>query len=141
MAKNKMGFEGQIYYGTAGSTASTQLTNARDITFSMEPSKGDTTVRGTGASPPIGSARVTRRDITLEFSMLHDNTDSALEALRTAAFAATPVAIRLIDEAGGKGFDGDVNLTPSEDMNMAGEQIITFTCDPNRELREPTLYT
>ena len=58
MAVKKMGFEGKIYYGTAGSTASNELTNSRDITYGFDTGDGETTVRGDGsASSPSRSSQ------------------------------------------------------------------------------------
>ena len=40
MANVKMGFEGQIFYGTAGSTGATQILNFRDANYNLDVEKG-----------------------------------------------------------------------------------------------------
>lgn len=139
MAK-RMGFQGIAYYGAAGSTASTQLTNSRDITYSLTTSKGNTTVRGDGSAPPIHYESVTERITSITIQMVNESTDAALEAMRVAAFAGNPIAIRLKDHSSGKGFDGDVILEESEPYPLNGEQVIDFTCTPNNNSRSASLY-
>lgn len=138
----KMGFEGLIYYGVAGSTAATQLTNNRDITYNMTTEKGNTTVRGTGASPPIQTESVTLRVASIEFTQLNkaDADDASLASMKTAAYGGTVIALRTKDYSAGKGFDGDVILEVSHPYLLAGEQVVTFTAVPTYATRAPSLY-
>lgn len=129
----RMGYEGKAYYGTAGSTAATELTNSRDISFALSTEKGDTTVRGSSGVPKKTS-RVTQLSVDdIEIVLLNDNSDTSLEAMRVAAAAGTPVAIRLKDYSSGKGFDGDCVLAFSQPYPLAGEQVVTMTCTPTKE--------
>src|SRR5688572_7844028 len=108
----RMGFEGKIYYGVAGAEATTEITNSRDITYTIDTEEGDTTVRGDGSGPPIETGRVTIRKVSaLTWQMTNTTGDATLLALWAAAAAGTPVAIRTKDKAAGKGFDGDVYLS------------------------------
>lgn len=141
MGVTKMGYEGEIYYGVAGSTATTKITNSRDITISVDAERGDTTVRGAGAAPPVGTGQVTGVNFSCDWSMLEKSTDSTLEALKGAATSGTPVALRLKDHSAGKGFDGDVTLNMKKGKPLKGEQTIDFTAEPTGEsTREPSLY-
>lgn len=140
MAK-KMGFEGVLYYGAAGSTASTQITNRRDVNINTETEKGDTTTAGAGSSVPIGTSRVSRVNISIEWTMLEDASDTTLEALKVAAAAGSPVALRTKDYAAGKGFDGDVVLDVRKGLPIAGEQTVQFTATPCDDNRAPIVYT
>lgn len=140
MAVKKMGFEGLIYYGAAGSTASGQLTNSQDITVSYDNEEGATTVRGSGSAVPINTSRVTAKTVSIEWTMLVKSDDTYLEALRTAEAAGTPVAIRLKDYSAGKGFDGDCILSMQHGMPLKGEQTVRFTAKPNDDTRTPSLY-
>lgn len=136
-----MGFEGLLYYGVAGATATTLLENTRDITTKLDVERGDTTVRGDSTQPPIKTSRVTARVIGMEFVMVNDKTDAALAALKAAAHSGTPVALRGKDYASGKGPDGDFNLSYSHPWPLAGEQVITFTAEPDRSYgRTPQSY-
>src|SRR5690349_17093288 len=110
LPNTKMGFEGKIYYGTAGVTGATLLENVKDASYNFEPEKGNTTVRGDGSAPPVDTEDVTIRKFTIEWTMINDTTDTALEALRVAAYSGAGVAIRMKDNAAGKGYDGDATL-------------------------------
>lgn len=136
----KMGFEGEAFIGTAGSTAATRLSNSRDLTYDNATDKGETTVRGGSTSPPIHSEATTKRTYTGTIQMVLETTDTALETMRAASFAGTPIALRLKDYAAGKGFDGDVNLSHGEPKPLAGEQVIEFTWTVNNSLREAQPY-
>lgn len=136
-----MGFQGLIYYGTAGSTATTQLTNVGDINYNLDAEKGDTTVRGTGSAPPIKTDSITALGIQIEWDMIHDITDTSLAALLSAAFAGTGVAIRTKDYASGQGFNGDCSITVQDGMPLKGQATKKFTATPCRDYgRAPQLY-
>lgn len=136
-----MGFEGLLYYGTAGSTATTLLENTKDITINRDVEKGDTTVRGDSTVPPIETESVSTRKLGVEFVMLNDIDDTALEALRSAVALGSCVALRGKDHAAGKGPDGDFTLSMGEPWPLKGEQVITFTASPTREAgRSPQTY-
>jgi hypothetical protein len=138
--ETKMGFEGLLYYGVAGSTGATQITNARDITIAYTPEKGDTTVRGDGSGPVVNSSRVVAIAHTLSFQMVNKSDDTTLTALLTAAAAGTPVALRGKDYTAGKGPDMDYTLEVSKGQPYKGEQTIDFTCEPTDESgRDPAL--
>lgn len=141
MANQKMGFEGLLYYGVAGSTASTLITNCKDITVSRDVERGNTTVRGDGSVAPIETEQVTIRKLSIEFTMLNDSTDATLESLRAAVAAGSEVALRGKDYSAGKGPDADFTLSQSDPWTLNGEQAITFTATPSRGSgREPQIY-
>jgi hypothetical protein len=137
----KMGFEGLIYYGVKGSTASTLITNRVDVSCDTDPQMAPTTVCGAGTAPPIESEDVctVKFSATLKMKNL-GSTDTVLAALRAAAAAGGQVAIRMIDNAAQKGFDGDVNVKESQGLPIGGEQTFDFTFTPNNKLRAPQLY-
>jgi len=136
-----MGFEGLLYYGTAGSTAATLLENTRDITITYDVERGDTTVRGDSSAAPVKTADVTARMANIEFAMINDITDVSFAALKTAAAAGTGVALRGKDYASGKGPDADYTLSMSQPLPLQGEQVVTFTAEPSRSYgRAPSNY-
>jgi hypothetical protein len=140
MPVKKMGFEGEIFYGTAGSTGATKITNSQDITITYDIEEGPTTVRGSGSSPPINTSRVTALSFSVEWTMLLKSDDTTLENLRVAAAAGNPVAIRLKDYSSGKGYDGDCILNVNHGVPLKGEQTVRFTGKPNDDNRTPQLY-
>ena len=132
MSTYKMGFEGLLYYGTAGSTAATLLENCRDITIDLSVNRGNTTVRGDSTSPPIHTEDVTEMMSGLEFTMLNDTADTAFQALQDAAGAGTAIALRGLDHASGKGPDADFTVSISKPLTLEGEQVVTVTAVPTR---------
>lgn len=133
----RMGFEGILYYGVAGSTAATQLTNTRDITETFDIEEGDTTIRGDGTAAPIKTSRVTARGYEIAFQMLAKSDDASFLALMAAAVAGTPVALRSKLYSSGLGYDGDVILSWSHGKPLKGEQTVDFTAKPNDDNRTP----
>lgn len=141
MANQKMGFEGMLYYGAAGATASTLIENCKDITISRDVERGNTTVRGDSSVAPIETEHVSLRKLSIEFTMLNDSTDATLEALRVAVATGAAVALRGKDYSAGKGPDADFTLSQSDPWTLNGEQAITFTAVPTRgNGRTPQIY-
>jgi Tfp pilus assembly major pilin PilA len=139
MAVKKVGFEGEIYYGVAGSTAATKITNSRDITETLDIEEGDTTVRGSGASPPIKTSRVTGITYGIDWQMLDKSDDTTLTALKVAAATGVPVAIRTKSYSSGTGYDGDMIIKFKKGIPLRGEQTVDFTGIPNDDNRTPQL--
>lgn len=141
MAKEtKMGFEGLLYHGTAGSSAGTVITNCRDVTIGYTAEKGDTSVRGDGSGPIVNSSRVVAIDHTLNFNMVNKSDDTDLDALLTAFAAGTPIAIKGKAFSGDKGPDFDYILEVSNGQPYKGEQTFDFVCTPTDESgRDPVL--
>lgn len=140
MPVKKMGYEGEIFYGVAGSTGATKITNSQDINVTYDIEEGATTVRGSGSAVPINTSRVTALTFSVEWTMLVKSDDTTLEALRVKAASGEPVAIRLKDYSAGKGFDGDCILNMQHGAPLKGEQTVRFTAKPNDDNRTPQLY-
>ena len=136
----KMGFEGLAYYGVKGSTAATLISNRVDITFDVDPQMAPTTVAGLGVLTPIETEGVATIKWSATIKMKNVANDGVLVALRSAAAAGGPVAIRMKDYASGKGYDGDCNVKESFGGSLNGEQTFDFTFTPNGDLRTPQLY-
>lgn len=137
----RMGFEGRIYRGAAGSTAGTEMLTATDISTTITPKKASTTTRGAGTAPPVDTERVCSIGLSIEFTLLNKSGEGHVDALRAAAATGNPVAIRMKDTAAGKGFDGDVTLECKEGAPLSGQQTFQFTATPTNEKgREPQPY-
>jgi len=139
MSVYKQGFEGRLLYGAAGSTAGTLITNSRDITETFDTGEGETTIRGSGSSPPIESFHVTSRKYSLEWQMTMKSDDSTLTALIAAAVAGTPVALHGESYSSGLGPDGDFNIKFKHGKPLKGEQTLDFSATVNNGTRELSL--
>jgi len=137
----KLGYEVKIYYGVAGSTASTQIVNRDECSFDIDPEMSETTVAGDGSSVPVKSEAPVAVGWSMTLGMKNTGSDPVLEALRVAAATGTPVAIRMKDDDGaGKGYDGDCNVKKSSDRGAKNAQTTSFTLTPNNSLRPPQYY-
>ena len=85
----KMGYEGQLFYGTAGATAAVQVTNCVDLNYDTDPERGDTTVRGDGLNVPVVTSKVTGLKPSLTWKMLNKTSDTTLTALLAAALTGS----------------------------------------------------
>jgi hypothetical protein len=125
-ATKKMGYEAKLYYGAAGSTASTLITNSRDIKYDTNPVSGDTTTRGSGASPPIRTGRAVALEASLTWSMVNKSDDATLTALLAAARTGAAVALRYIPHTGSTGLDADCIISVSNGAPLGGESTFDF---------------
>lgn len=134
------GYQGELYYGVAGSTAGTQVTNCEDLNYDTEPERAPTTVRGTGSSPPINTSKVVAITPTITWSMLMKSDDTTLTALLAAARTGAAVALRTKSYASGTGFDGDCTLGVTHEMTLKGQSKFNFTAEAtDDEGRAPQL--
>lgn len=142
MADTKMGYENKLYVGTAGSTATNLVENATDLDYDMQPGTGSTTVRGDSSAPPVETMAVTSRKGVVTWKMINDSTDTVLTTLLAAASAGDGiVAIRYLDVAANKGYDGDSLIQAKESAPLAGETTWDFTATPARGYsRAPQLW-
>lgn len=134
MAKQRMGFEGQIFRGTAGATAATQIKeNITDIQYNLETETAVTTDRGDGTVVPFETQDVVLLRAAITFTMLNKDSDAALTAFRTAMTIGGPVALRLKDFSSGKGFDGDVTMSMEHGKGLGDRQELNFTATPTKQ--------
>lgn len=123
----KMGYEGEIYYGAAGATAATKITNSRDINYAYGPVNEDTTIRGSGSTPPVRTSRPVALELKdLSWNMLNKTDDTTLTALRAAAAAGSAVALRTKHIASGLGLDADCYIECTQGMPLGGVQTYDF---------------
>ena len=121
MAEFVLGMNAKLYYGAAGGSAATEMGNVRDVTLTLEAGEADVTTRanlGWRATAP------TLRECTAEFEMVWDPTDAGFSAIKNAFLTAGLVALKILDQAGGQGPDGDFAIT-SFSRNEALEEAIT----------------
>ncbi len=128
MAK-KMGYQGLIYYGAKGSTATTQILNCVDVNYENSVSTGSTTARGTGSTVPIETGEATALEGKLTFNMIVDTGDTVLIALLAAARTGLAVALRYIRSSGLLGLDADCIISSKEGAPLNGEQTVDITVE------------
>jgi hypothetical protein len=65
----KLGMDAKAYYGEAGATATTELTNIKDLTLNLETGQADVTTRG---NQGWRATIATLKDGSVEFEMIWD---------------------------------------------------------------------
>lgn len=122
----RMGFEGKLYYGTAGSTAATELTIVRDVSYGFDAEYGDTSDRAS----IINMSDVVGINFDIEFEVLNNDDNAFVATARAAAAAGTPLAIKTDDISSGWGVDGDFVFSLAEQQPLRDKQTIRFTGKP-----------
>jgi len=100
----RIGLEGKLYYGTAGSQASTEITKCKDVTIEMEANMADISSR---ASDGWRSKKPTLRDLAIEFDIVWSDGDAVATALRNAFVNGTAISLYAKDYDSGAGPDCD----------------------------------
>lgn len=127
MAENYMGYECYLAYGTAGSTADTELTEARDVKYETKQKIGNTTSKGDGASPPIATGAVCGLELSsFTFNMVNDG-GAHVRALQSAARNGLAISIKFLDKSDGRGLDADCYLDCGIGAPYEGEQTLDFS--------------
>jgi len=119
----RLGMEAKIYHGAAGSTATSELTNVKDVTLNLETGEADVTTRGNqGWRATVG----TLKEGSVEFEMVWDSDDTGFTAIKNAYFNNTPIALAILDHENGEGLDADFSIT-NFSRNEPLEEAVTVS--------------
>ena len=135
----KLGMEAKLYYGTAGATATTELTNVKDVTLNLETGEADVTTRG---NQGWRATVATLKNGSVEFEMIWDTGDAGFTAIQQAYFNNTAIALAILDGANGEGLDADfsiTNFTRNEPLEEA--MTVSVTAKPTYSTRAPAWVT
>ena len=103
----RLGFQCKMYYGAAGSPATTELTNVGDAEFNLSKTEADVTTRGNlGWEATVGVIK--QGEVT--FDMIWDTEDAAFSFFLNAWLNDEAVAMRILDGEGGSGLDADFSV-------------------------------
>jgi len=131
----KLGMEAKLYYGAAGATATTELTNVKDVTLNLESGEADVTTRGnSGWRATVGTLKTG----SVEFEMIWDSDDAGFAAIKDAYFNNEPIALAILDGVGGEGLDADFSITNFSRKEALEEAItVSVTAKPTYSTRAP----
>ena len=135
MAKKRKGHEMVVYYGTAGSLASTHID---DNVVDVDPGGADFDFvdlpdRGDGTTVPQMDEYPVKKNSQPTFSMIYHDSDNNMTALLATADANPPVgkAFRFLRVASGEvAFDGDCWIKYSSPGAIAEGQTVEFELHP-----------
>ena len=121
------GFNGTMYIGTEnnGATASDEVCEARDVTINLTAETMETSSR---CDAPWKTYIAGWREWSVDFTLIHENDETQIDAIETAFLAGTVISVRLVDEDG-DGYYGNVivtNFTREEPMGDAMGRSVTF---------------
>ena len=131
-----LGLDGELHIGTAGSQATAELENCKDVNITMDKATADTSRRkGQGWK----SVKGTLKSLAIEFTMLDDTTDMDLATVRAAYLNNTLIALWAKDHATGEGPDADFEVTQfSRDESLTEAIVYKVKCEASDENRAPT---
>ena len=96
-----LGLDAVLYRGPAGSQGTTEVTNVKDLTLTLESGEANVTTR---AAAGWKASVATLKDASLEFGMLYDTSDADFQAFQSAYFANTAMSLFISDGAGSASF-------------------------------------
>jgi hypothetical protein len=132
----RLGMQAKLYHGTAGATATTELTNVKDVTLNLETGESDVTTR---ASNGWRATIATLKNGSVEFTLIWDPDDAGFTAIKDAYFGNSAIAMAVLDGEGGSGLDADfavTNFTRNEPLEEA--ITVNVTVKPTYVTRAPT---
>ena len=130
-----LGLEAKFFYGSAGATAATEMTNVKDVTLNMETGEADVTTR---AADGWRLTAATLKEASVEFEMVWDPNDGGFIAIKTAYFNAEPLAL-FVSDGNNNGLDADFVVTSFSRSEPLEEALtVSVTCKPTLVNRAPT---
>jgi len=135
----RLGIQGRLYYGTAGTTADTPAENIRDLTLDLKGDEVDATTRAHGGFK--GYMRGLK-DCAVDWKMNADGSDAFYQALRNSFTEGTGIALAVLDEEGGVGIDADFQVIscPRAEPN-SGVMEITIAVKPHADTDRAAEWT
>lgn len=131
----RLGMDAKLFHGPAGTTASTELTNTRDVTLNLESGEADVTTRG---AQGWRATAATLKEGTVEFEMVWDTEDTGFTAIKDAFFDNAPIALAVLDRDDGSGLDADFMITNFSRSEPLEEAItVSVTAKPTYSTRAP----
>lgn len=132
----KLGLDCKLYYSaTAGATATTELTNVKDLSLSITKGEADVTTRAAqGWKMSVG----TLKEAEVTFDMVWDTTDTGFTAISTAFFSNAPIALAILDGDDGTGMDADFSIVEfSRNENLEEAVTVSVKAKPTLVTRAP----
>lgn len=128
-----MGADAELYYGTAGSSAATELSIARDVTINVESDMVEINSRARF----INSMKPAGVSVSIEFEVLYDDSVAFLATARGNQEAGTATAFLAKDKTSGTTIiDGDFYIASiSQGQPLRDKQTMRITANLTEESR------
>lgn len=132
-----IGADAELYHGTAGSSAATELTICRDVTINMEADTAEINSRASSynSNKPVG------KTLSIEFEVLYDDSNAFLATARSKWTSDTAIAFLAKDKTSGVTiFDADFYITNiTEGQPLRDKQTQRISATLTTETRAPTI--
>ena len=129
-----MSLDAKLYRGTAGQTATTEVTTCKDVSLKMKKSEAKISSRASRWAMVKGALK--EAEFTVSFDS--DADDVHLQAMIAAFIGDTPLAFKIADRARGQGLDADFEILSMDDDQKLEEQVtISFIVKPTYVSRYP----
>ena len=124
-----LGMNCKAYYGTAGVSATTELTNIQDVTIDLSTESADITTRSNSGWKASLS---TLKSGSVSFDMVYDTTDAGFTAISTAWEGSTEIAASFLDGASGTGLWSDFVVTNfSRNESLSEAVTVSVSLEPS----------
>lgn len=133
-----LGLNCVLYRGEAGQTASTEMTNVKDVELNLTTGEADITTR---AANGWRSYAATLKEASLTFQMNYESDDADLKAIQTAFMNNSAIAF-LVGDDKGNGLDADFVITEFNIPQPLEEAVtVSVTAKPALSTRAPSWKT
>ena len=133
-----LGLNCVLYRGEAGQTASTEMTNVKDVEMNLTTGEADITTR---AANGWRAYAATLKEASLTFQMNYESDDSDFKAIQTAFMNNSAIAF-LVGDDKGNGLDADFVITEFNIPQPLEEAVtVSVTAKPTLATRAPTWKT
>ena len=132
----RMGFECQVFIGTPGTTAATQVLDLENVKVTKETKYAETPKKGDGTTIPQGYSVAVQITPKVTFNSLRVPSNTNLTTIRAAALSITPasrvIALKVTDAPTGTVlFSGDVDVKIDDDAPLGDKQDCAYECVPS----------
>ena len=133
-----LGLNCVLYRGTAGQTASTEMTNVKDVELNLTTGEADITTR---AANGWRAYAATLKEASLTFQMNYDAADTDFTAIQTAFMNNSAISF-LVGDDKGNGLDADFVITEFNIPQPLEEAVtVSVTAKPTLSERAPSWKT
>ena len=133
-----LGLNCVLYRGEAGQTASTEMTNVKDVEMNLTTGEADITTR---AANGWRAYAATLKEASLTFQMNYESDDVDLKAIQTAFMNNSAIAF-LVGDDKGNGLDADFVITEFNIPQPLEEDVtVSVTAKPTLSTRAPSWKT
>ena len=133
-----LGLNCVLYRGEAGQTASTEMTNVKDVEMNLTTGEADITTRSANGWRAYAA---TLKEASLTFQMNYEADDTDLKAIQTAFMNNSAISF-LVGDDKGNGLDADFVITEFNIPQPLEEAVtVSVTAKPTLSTRAPSWKT